>query len=399
MNEELESRLRADLPRLATVLVEAPVFETVQSVPRPRRRRPMLVAVFAACLVIGVTLGLVAVTTHPDRVAPAPSNAAPARGAWHALARSPLGPRAGINPVWTGTEVLVWGGNRGMLFLQDGAAYNPSTQSWRSLTPNQWAFPSTISVWAGDRFVVLAKNSGATYVPATDAWHDLPNLPSRVNGSFLGVVWTGHDILGVAQNRGSIFVARYDPSSNSWVLGPAQQAAIPTDNEHVSVAWTGTALGYWDGNHQGWLYTPTKQTWRKLPPTANPPDTRSSLADVDGRLVVAYPTGSGNQRQLVVAQLSADTWHTVTTLPAQQNTQPALVAADHAAIVIDRSGRATPIKVTVPTGKHTALVGYPLDPGSETAAVRTDDGLFVWGGYQTVTPRDGADAAWYAPTR
>ena len=399
MNEELESRLRADLPRLAMVLVEAPAFETVQTGRRPRRRRPILVAVLAACLVIGATLGLVAVTTHQDRVPPAPSNAGVAQGAWHALARSPLGPRSGINPVWTGTEVLVWGGNRGMLFLQDGAAYNPSTQSWRSLKPNQWAFPSTMSVWAGDRFVVLAKNSGATYVPSTDTWQDLPSLPTRVNGSFLGVVWTGHDILGVARNRGGISVARYDPSSNSWAMGPAQQATIPTDNAYLSVAWTGTELGFWDGNTQGWAYTPTKQTWRTLPRTANRSGSASSLAGVDGRLIVAYPTGTGNQRQLVVAQLSAHEWHTIATLAAKQNRQPSLVAADRAVVIIDRAGQATPIKVTIPTGKHTALVGYPLNPSTDAAAVSTNDGLFVWGGYQTVTPRDGADAAWYAPTR
>jgi hypothetical protein len=397
MNHELESRLRADLPRLATMLVEAPVSESATTVSTRRRRRPLLVAALAACLVIGVTLGVVAVTTHQDGAPPAVSHAVAAPGSWQTLARSPLGPRAGVNPVWTGTEVLVWGGNRGMLFLQDGAAYNPSTQSWRSLAPNQWAFPSTISVWAGDRYVVLAKNSGATYDPATNTWEDLPFLPDRVNGSFLGVVWTGHDIFGVAQHRGGISVARYDPSANSWVVGPTQHATI-TNNAPVSVAWTGTEVAYWDGTNHGWAYTPTKHTWRTLPPTANRPGTASALAEVDGHLVVAYPSNTGNQRHLIVAQLSTPAWRTITTLPATKNTQPGLVAADHAVIIIDHAGRTTPIKVTIPTGKPTALVGYPLNPGLGTAAVWTNTGLFVWGGYQTATPPNGSDAAWHTPT-
>ena len=286
-----------------------------------------------------------------------------------------------------------------MLFLQDGAAYNPSTQSWRSLAPNRWAFPSTISAWAGDRYVVLAKNSGATYDPSTNTWQDLPSLPDSVNGSFLGVVWTGHDVFGVAQHRGGISIARYDPSSNSWVVGPSQPATIPTtDTDPVSVAWTGTELVYWDGTNHGWVYTPTKQTWRKLPPTANRPGTASALAAIDGRLVVAYPAETGNQRQLIVAQLSTRAWRTMTTLPATKNLEPGLVAADHAVIIIDHSGRTTPIKITIPTGKRTALGGYQLNPGTGTAEVWADTGLFVWGGYQTATPANGSDAAWHAPT-
>jgi hypothetical protein len=398
MNSELESRLREDLPRLALMLVDTPVFESATTAPLLRRRRPMRAAVLASCLVFGVTLAIVAITTHQDGARPPTTNVVAAQGSWQTVARSPLGPRGGVNPVWTGTEVLVWGGNRGILFLQDGAAYNPSTQSWRSIASNQWAFPSTISVWAGDRFVVLAKDGGATYAPSTNTWQDLPFLRDSVNGSFLGVVWSGHDILALAQHRGSISVARYDSSTDSWVLGKAQQATIPPDSAQASVAWTGTELVYWNGTNQGWAYTPTEQTWRKLPRTANRPGSASSLTEIDGRLVVAYPTTKSNQRLLVVAQLSARAWRTITTIPAMHNTQPGLVAADHAVIIIDRSGRASPIQVTPTSGKHAVLNGYPLNPGTGTAAVWTNTGLFVWGGNHSATPPDGPDAAWHTPT-
>ena len=173
------------------------------------------------------------------------------RGAWQSLEASPLGTRGGVNPAWTGDEVLVWGGNRGLLFLQDGAAYNPTTHSWRSIAPNQWAFPSTVSTWTGDHFVVLAKNSGATYDPATNTWQDLPSLPDQSNGSFVGITWTGHDLLGLVQSQGdAIFVARYNPTTSSWAVGPTEHATLPTDRARISVVWTGTELVTWNGTNR-----------------------------------------------------------------------------------------------------------------------------------------------------
>ena len=67
----------------------------------------------------------------------------------------------------------------------------------------------------------------------------------------------------------------------------------------------------------------------------------------------------------------------------------------HDVIVIDRSGKATPMKITVGNGTQTALAGYPLDPGTDTAAVWTNNGLFVWGGDQTSRTSSRTDAARY----
>ena len=180
-----------------------------------------------------------------------------------------------MHPVWTGHEVLVWGGNRGLLFLQDGAAYNPTTRSWRSLAPNQWAFPSTVSTWTGDHFVVLAKNGGATYDPAANTWQDLPSLPEESNGSFVGITWTGHDLLGLVQSQGdAIAVARYDPTTSSWAVGPREPATLPTNRARISVVWTGTELVAWNGSNHGWAYTPKTQSGEGFPRSLQPIPTR-----------------------------------------------------------------------------------------------------------------------------
>jgi hypothetical protein len=403
MNEDLETRLRDDLPRLAERMLDASPGAPSSNMDTRRRRYPALSTLLAACLVVGVTLGIVALTTGREsapRSSTAPAgSAAMGRGAWQPLDPSPLGTRAGVHPVWTGREVIVWGGNRGLLFLQDGAAYNPTTRSWRSLAPNQWAFPSTVSTWTGDHFVVLAKNGGAMYDPAADTWQDLPRLPEESSGAFVGITWTGHDILGLVQSRGdAIAVARYDSTTSSWIVGPREPATLSTSRAGISVAWTGTELVAWNGSDRGWTYMPNTHEWRRLPAIASADSgATSSLTEVDGSLVVATTPATGTNR-LVVAQLVGEHWQTITTV-ATRNHQPALVAAGHDVIIIDRSGKATPIKITVGHGTQTALTGYPLDPGTDAAAVWTDNGLFVWGGDQTSRTSSHTDAAMYRTKR
>ncbi len=53
-----------------------------------------------------------------------------------ALSRGPLVGRFGHSTVWTGKELIVWGGwadEHGDRRFDDGAAYNPSTDTWRTI--------------------------------------------------------------------------------------------------------------------------------------------------------------------------------------------------------------------------------------------------------------------------
>ncbi len=42
-------------------------------------------------------------------------------------------PRTGHVAVWTGTEMIIWGGFDGTTYFRDGAAYNPTNNTWRPL--------------------------------------------------------------------------------------------------------------------------------------------------------------------------------------------------------------------------------------------------------------------------
>jgi len=49
----------------------------------------------------------------------------PATGRWEAVAGGPLAPRFMQSAVWTGHELLIWGGTAGDTALADGASFRP----------------------------------------------------------------------------------------------------------------------------------------------------------------------------------------------------------------------------------------------------------------------------------
>lgn len=80
---------------------------------------------------------------------------------WRVISESPLAPGYGHKAVWTGEEMLVWGGSRRdkdtlvSESMRDGAAYNPRTDSWRGIPPAPAPGGGGYSVtWTGTEMVV-----------------------------------------------------------------------------------------------------------------------------------------------------------------------------------------------------------------------------------------------------
>src|SRR2546421_435938 len=99
---------------------------------------------------------------------------------WTAISttNAPAG-RDGQVAVWTGSEMIVWGGyNNGV--LNTGGRYNPSTDSW--MATNSINAPAGrdghAAVWTGTQMIVWggsgggtsSLNTGGRYNPGSDSW-------------------------------------------------------------------------------------------------------------------------------------------------------------------------------------------------------------------------------------
>jgi len=81
-------------------------------------------------------------------------------------------PRASHSVVWTGSEIIVWGGYTGADFYDDGGRYDPSIDAWA--TTNVENAPrlrnNHSAVWTGEKMLIWGgsnfggdRNDGAAY--------------------------------------------------------------------------------------------------------------------------------------------------------------------------------------------------------------------------------------------
>src|SRR5215216_1243461 len=80
--------------------------------------------------------------------------------------------RIGHTAMWTGTEMIIWGGTSYEAGEQrervhtDGGRYNPAADRWSSLSPVGTPSPRVqhVAVWTGFEMIVWGGRDGATYM-------------------------------------------------------------------------------------------------------------------------------------------------------------------------------------------------------------------------------------------
>jgi len=235
----------------------------------------------------------------------------PATDSWHPFsnANAPSW-RTGHNLVWTGTELIVWGGWGGSYtdnVFNTGGRYNPLTDRWTatSLVNAPTARSGATSVWTGSEMIVWGGgdpgftqlNTGGRYNPTTDSWTStsLTNAPSPRTGH--DVVWTGTEMIVWGGINGFSEVntgARYNPSSNSW--STISTVGAPDPRTAFSAAWSGTEMIVWGGvnnggfNHlnTGGRYNPVTNTWRATTVTNAPLARRAHAAVWTGSEMIVF---------------------------------------------------------------------------------------------------------------
>lgn len=187
----------------------------------------------------------------------------PTEDAWRPVnpAGAP-GPRYRHIAVWTQSEMIVWGGlvNRGGtgIYLDDGGRYDPALDRWRAINTTNAPSPRqhAAAVWTGAELVVWGgetasgpSGEGARYDPASDTWTAMSrcNAPSPRGGP--RAVWTGSEVVvwggTLATGAGAGDGAAWNPRTDTW--RPLSATGAPSPRLGACAVWTGTAMVVFGG--------------------------------------------------------------------------------------------------------------------------------------------------------
>lgn len=254
----------------------------------------------------------------------------PATEAWAptSLVNAPHS-RLAHTAVWSGTEMIVWGG---CSFINDacrasqvgssGGRYNPSTDTWvlTSTAGAPSARTNHTAVWTGSKMIVwggftdsAAVSTGGVYNPTTDTWTATAAFPANLARYSHTAVWTGSVMIIWGGTNGTTTYAnggRYNPTTNTWQQ--VSPTGAPGPRALHAAVWTGNEMVVWGGLNgttlptTGGRYNPTTNKWRATS-TVNAPTGRAQMAYVwTGSLMVIW--GGGGVRTGGRYDPVADTW-------------------------------------------------------------------------------------------
>ena len=242
--------------------------------------------------------------------------------AWQTISRFSPAPVRLPGVVWSGTEMLVWGGVQANgQAVNGGGRYNPVSDTWLPMSvtnapaPRQTSLASLV-IWTGSQMIVLGSitQPGGLYTPETDSWTRMSAMGGPVNWSDKTAVWTGHELLVWG---GSESLHSYDPAHNQWSSLPSSSLA---PRQGFTAIWSGTEMIVWGSaqtSTHGAAYNPATQTWRGLSKT-NAPTARTGHSAVwTGRYMIVWggtPTQSSSPTSTgAFYDPFADTWTALNT--------------------------------------------------------------------------------------
>jgi hypothetical protein len=257
--------------------------------------------------------------------------------------------REGQPAVWTGHEMIVWGGDDGSgdTFSNTGGRYDPVQDAWRptSLTCVPAGRFAHSFIWTGDRLIVWGgaisfggdTNTGALYDPVSDTWSPMTTVgaPSARNSQV--TVWTGSQMLAWGGISLGSFVndgALYDPRTNTWT--PISNTNAPSPRLYAAAAWDSTNLFVWGGVDSrfrplpdGKLYNVRTGVWKTISRTNAPTPRLGPTTAWSGREFIIWggsdsdgnPVGTGAKYDP-----ARNVWTAMTTVgaPAARSSQTAI---------------------------------------------------------------------------
>ncbi|HZQ70284.1 MAG TPA: kelch repeat-containing protein [Terriglobales bacterium] len=192
--------------------------------------------------------------------------------------------------LWTGTEMIIWGGQSGSTPFKDGGRYNPVTNAWTktSTTGAPEARSTHTAVWTGTEMIVFGGTgnsspwlkTGGRYNPSTNSWTLTTTIGAPTGRELHAAVWTGSEMIvwgGATSTFDTNTGARYNPATNTWTNISTVNA--PSARNWTAYEWTGTKMLIWGGqtyngsyvyHNDGALYDPASDTWTPTSLTGAP---------------------------------------------------------------------------------------------------------------------------------
>jgi N-acetylneuraminic acid mutarotase len=330
--------------------------------------------------------------------------------------------RSGHTAVWTGSEVIVWGGTPGTLA---GGRYDPASDSWAATSTTNAPAPRTrhAAVWTGTEMIVwggllegtaeaTATATGGRYDPATNSWRSVSTngAPSARSGHT--AVWTGTEMIVWGGAGQDLSGGRYDPATDTW------SATSLTDPPQIDgghrAAWTGEVMAVWGGTYSaptgdgagvvggasgvqtGALYDPASDTWSPTTAAGAPSGRSRHVLVWSGFELIVWGGGASTGGRYAVAD---DAW----TATAEAGA-PAARADAHAAWTGSRLLVWSGVQPAVFTLGAILEDGALFDPATDSwtpvstagaasalqrgaASAWTGSELVVWGGESTAGAR------------
>jgi N-acetylneuraminic acid mutarotase len=184
--------------------------------------------------------------------------------------------------VWTGTEMVVWGGiltNQSPSSLGDGGRYDRATDSWRgvSATGAPAGRHNHAAAWTGTEMLIWGGSQtgeGGRYTPGTDTWAPMSSTGAPKPRDYPGTVWDGARLFVaggvVQQSSAGVYAAAYEPATDTWKAhsDPPEPTFEENSNQEEwfpAVVWTGQQVIMWR-SPGGVRYEPPSDFWDKLKP-------------------------------------------------------------------------------------------------------------------------------------
>jgi hypothetical protein len=325
----------------------------------------------------------------------------PPEGSWTQIATPPanIAPRMNHTAVWTGREMIIWGGQEaGPQLVTDNGRYDPVLDQWNPVSTVDAPLERIhhTATWTGTEMIIwggitelnsiTAKtNTGGRYNPITDTWLPISTVGAPSPRTSHTAVWTGTELIiwGGGVDTG----ARYNPATNTWL--PLTFFNAPSARSGHHAIFDGQKMIIIGGSDQATvtdhaIYDPAMDIWESLPMENSPGEAWSFVwhTNVVSSGTDMYVKSHGLNTNLAIRRFNYQDqqWHDVADACNSVETPYAVWL----------NGRFMNWSRDFSEGvfydeQRNAWVSLPASPApaSSVTVVATDNSVIVWGGRET----------------